>query len=57
MRGGAVIAISSHVARGSVGNRAMVFALERLGFEVWAVPTIVAARTIRARAGREDRPA
>jgi pyridoxine kinase len=24
-----------------VGNRAIVFALERLGFEVWAVPTIV----------------
>lgn len=38
---GAVISISSHVARGSVGNRAMVFALERLGFEVWAAPTIV----------------
>ena len=37
---GAVIAISSHVARGSVGNRAMVLALERLGFEVWAVPTV-----------------
>jgi pyridoxine kinase len=37
---GAVVAISSHVARGSVGNRAMVFALERLGFEVWAVPTV-----------------
>ena len=37
----AVIAISSHVARGSVGNRAMVFALERLGFEVWAVPTVL----------------
>ena len=26
---------------GSVGNRAMVFALERLGFEVWAVPTVL----------------
>lgn len=38
---GAVIVISSHVARGSVGNRAMVFALERLGFTVWAVPTVV----------------
>ncbi|MGH6922820.1 MAG: pyridoxal kinase [Propylenella sp.] len=36
----AVIVISSHVARGSVGNRAMVFALERLGFTVWAVPTV-----------------
>lgn len=39
--GGAVIVISSHVARGSVGNRAMVFALERLGFPVWAVPTVL----------------
>jgi pyridoxine kinase len=38
---GAVVVISSHVARGAVGNRAMVFALERLGFTVWAVPTIV----------------
>jgi pyridoxine kinase len=38
---GAVIVVSSHVARGSVGNRAMVFALERLGFTVWAVPTVV----------------
>ena len=37
----AVISVSSHVARGGVGNRAMVFALERLGFEVWAVPTIL----------------
>lgn len=36
-----IIAISSHVARGGVGNRAMVFALERLGFEVWAVPTVI----------------
>lgn len=38
---GAVIAISSQLARGSVGNRAMVFALERLGFTVWSVPTNV----------------
>lgn len=36
-----VIVISSHVVRGSVGNRAVVFALETLGFPVWAVPTIV----------------
>ena len=36
----AVIVISSHVVRGTVGNRAMVFALETLGFPVWAVPTI-----------------
>ena len=37
----AVIVISSHVARGSVGNRAAVFALESLGFPVWAVPTVI----------------
>ena len=36
----AVIVVSSHVARGSVGNRACVFALETLGFPVWAVPTV-----------------
>lgn len=36
----AVISISSHVVRGSVGNRASVFALETLGFPVWAIPTI-----------------
>ncbi|MBO6901075.1 MAG: pyridoxal kinase PdxY [Rhizobiaceae bacterium] len=36
----AVIVISSHVVRGTVGNRAMVFALETLGFPVWAVPTV-----------------
>jgi len=37
----AVIVISSHVARGSVGNRAAVFTLETLGFPVWAVPTVI----------------
>lgn len=37
----AVIAISSHVARGSVGNRAAVFVLETMGFPVWSVPTII----------------
>jgi pyridoxine kinase len=41
MQPGAVIVISSHVVRGSVGNRAAVFALERLGIEVCAVPTII----------------
>lgn len=39
--GRAVIVVSSHVARGSVGNRAAVFALETLGFPVWAVPTVI----------------
>ncbi len=38
---GAVMVISSHVIRGSVGNRAAVFALESLGFPVWAMPTVV----------------
>ncbi|MCW4116476.1 pyridoxal kinase PdxY [Aurantimonas sp. MSK8Z-1] len=37
----AVIAISSHVARGTVGNRAVVLALESLGFPVWSVPTVM----------------
>lgn len=36
-----VIVISSHVVRGSVGNRASVFALEALGHPVWAVPTVL----------------
>lgn len=36
----AIIVISSHVVRGTVGNRAAVFALEALGFPVWAVPTV-----------------
>lgn len=38
---GAIVAISSHVARGGVGNRSMVPALEALGFGVWSVPTII----------------
>ncbi|WP_165217079.1 pyridoxal kinase PdxY [Affinirhizobium pseudoryzae] len=37
----AVIVISSHVVRGTVGNRAAVFALESLGLPVWALPTIL----------------
>jgi pyridoxine kinase len=37
----AVIVLSSLVARGSVGGRASVFALERLGFPVWSVPTVL----------------
>ncbi|BDA86815.1 pyridoxal kinase [Aureimonas sp. SA4125] len=36
----AVLSISSHVVRGTVGNRAVVLALESLGFPVWAVPTV-----------------
>jgi pyridoxine kinase len=39
----AVIVVSSLVARGGVGGRASVFALERLGFSVWSVPTVLLA--------------
>jgi pyridoxine kinase len=38
-----VLAISSHVARGHVGLAVTVPALQTLGHEVWAVPTIVLA--------------
>ena len=37
----AVIAISSHVMRGAVGNRVVAFALEAMGHPVWSVPTVV----------------
>jgi pyridoxine kinase len=37
----AVLVITSLVTRGSVGGRGVVFALERLGFPVWFVPTIL----------------
>ena len=36
----AIIVISSHVVRGTVGNRAAALALEVLGFSVWVVPTV-----------------
>ena len=36
----AVLVISSHVVRGSVGNRAAAFALEVLGHPVWTLPTV-----------------
>ncbi len=39
----AVLVVSSHVVRGTVGNRAAVFALETLGHPVWAVPTVTLA--------------
>jgi pyridoxine kinase len=38
-----VLALSSHVARGCVGLAATVPALQWLGHEVWALPTIVLA--------------
>ena len=37
----AILTVSSHVVRGSIGNRAAVLALEAMGFPVWAVPTVV----------------
>ncbi len=35
-----ILSIQSHVAYGHVGNAAAVFPLQRLGVEVWAVPTV-----------------
>src|SRR3546814_11308634 len=35
-----VISIQSHVADGHVGNSAAVFALQRLGIEVWPVHSV-----------------
>src|SRR5215470_16869856 len=36
-----VLAISSHVVRGTVGLDATVPALQHLGHEVWALPTVL----------------
>jgi pyridoxine kinase len=36
-----ILSISSQVVRGHVGNSASVPALQRLGHEVWAMPTVV----------------
>lgn len=35
-----ILSVQSHVAYGYVGNRAAVFPLQRLGFEVWPVNTV-----------------
>lgn len=35
-----ILSIQSHVAYGHVGNSAAVFPMQRLGVEVWAVPTV-----------------
>jgi pyridoxine kinase len=50
-----VLSIQSHVAYGHVGNSAAVFALQRLGIEVWPVHTVqfsnhTAYETFRGRA-------
>ena len=37
----AILSIQSSVAAGHVGNSAAVFPLQRLGFEVWRVDTVV----------------
>jgi pyridoxine kinase len=53
-----VLAISSHVVRGHVGLDATVPALQWLGHEVWALPTvIVASRPGLGRMVRHDLPA
>lgn len=39
----AVLVISSHVVRGTVGNRAVAFALEALGHPSWVLPTVTLA--------------
>jgi len=55
---GRVLAISSHVVRGHVGLAASVPALQRLGHEVWALPTVVlASRPGLGRLERRDTPA
>jgi pyridoxine kinase len=36
----AILSIQSHVAYGHVGNRAAVFPLERMGYEVWPINTV-----------------
>ena len=35
-----ILSIQSHVAYGHVGNSAAVFALQRLGVEVWPIHTV-----------------
>ena len=35
-----ILSIQSHVAYGHVGNAAAVFALQRIGIEVWPVHTV-----------------
>jgi pyridoxine kinase len=36
-----ILSIQSHVAYGHVGNSAAVFPLQRIGVEVWSVPTVL----------------
>jgi pyridoxine kinase len=53
-----VLAISSHVVRGHVGLNATVPALQSLGHEVWALPTVLlASRPGLGRMSRHELPA
>src|SRR3954452_20817463 len=36
-----ILSIQSHVVYGHVGHQASTFPLQRLGHEVWALPTVV----------------
>src|SRR5438874_78812 len=52
-----VLAISSHVVRGAVGLAATVPALQHIGHEVWALPTVlVASRPGLGRLVKRDVP-
>jgi pyridoxine kinase len=53
-----VLAISSHVVRGHVGLAATVPALQYLGHEVWALPTVLlSSRPGLGRLAKRDMPA
>ena len=53
-----VLAISSHVVRGAVGLAATVPALQSLGHEVWALPTVLlSSRPGLGRLVKHDVPA
>ena len=53
-----ILAISSHVVRGHVGLAATVPALQSLGHEVWALPTVLlASRPGLGRLSRHELPA
>ncbi len=53
-----VLAISSHVVRGAVGLAATVPALQYLGHEVWALPTVLlSSRPGLGRLVKRDVPA
>ncbi len=52
-----ILALSSHVMRGNVGLAATVPALQCLGHEVWAVPTVMlASRPGLGRSARSETP-